>query len=197
MKSNKIFPFVLITFLCVLQGCSVTQHVGQAYTMTQCKYQYDSISQLTLAGINLSKGVSPAAVPKIMALLGGNNSSLPLSLTVNLGVTNPNNNPAALSGLDYILQIDHVEFTRGALNQPLNIAANSTGFLPLAISFDLATLLSGDSKNAVENIVKNFIGVGNEKSNVTLQIKPSLRVGNKTIPAPQYIPVSFSFGGGK
>jgi len=163
--------------------------------MTQCKYQYDSISRLNLAGIDLSKGVNPTAVPKVLALLGGKNSSVPLSLTLNLGVTNPNNNPAALSGLDYILKIDNVEFTRGALNQSLNIGANSKGLLPLAISFDLATLLSGDSKNAVENIVKNFIGIGNEKSKVTLQIRPSMRVGNKAIPSPQYIPVSFSFGG--
>ena len=195
MKIKVFIAVVVAAVFSLLQGCGVASQVGQAYNMVQCKYDYNSVSQLNFAGINLSNGVTVTTVPRVLALLTGNNSSLPLNFTVNLDVTNPNQNTAALQGLDYILKIDNVQFTTGRVNQSLNIPSGSTQVLPLTIGLDLATLLSGDSKNAVENIVKNFIGVGNEKSKVTLQIRPSFRIGNQTISAPQYIPVSFSFGG--
>ncbi|MCD8165902.1 MAG: LEA type 2 family protein, partial [Bacteroides sp.] len=183
------------TLLVILQGCGVASQVGQAYNMVQCRYDYNSVSNLTLGGIDLSRGIGISTTPQILALLSGSNSSIPMSFTVNLDVTNPNPNTAALHGLAYILQIDNVEFTRGSVNQALHIPSGGTQILPLSIGLDLATLLSGNSKDAVQNIIKNFIGTGSEKSKVTLQIKPSFRIGSQTVSAPQYIPISFSFGG--
>jgi hypothetical protein len=57
--------------------------------------------------------------------------------------------------------------------------------------------MKSHSKSAVENIVKNFIGIGSEPSKVTVQLKPSFRVGEQLFSSPLYIPVSFSFGGKK
>jgi len=184
--------FLLFLFL---QGCNVAKQVGEAYNLTQCRYDYNSVSQLNLAGIELSKGVSLTTVPQVVAFLTGSRSSVPLNLTINLDVTNPNATTAALQGLDYILKIDNIEFTRGAVNQALNVPSGSTRILPLTIGVDLATLLSGDSGNAVQNIVKNLAGISGDKSTVSLQIKPSFRIGTRVVPSPQYIPITFSFGG--
>ena len=63
------------------------------------------------------------------------------------------------------------------------------------MEFDIAGLLTGDSSAAALNAVKNFVGIGTEPSQVTLQIKPSVNIGGYTIPVPVYIPASFSFGG--
>ncbi len=195
MKVNIYILSLFISFLS-FQGCSsISRQVSEAYNLVQCQYDYNSISNLSLGGINLSNGINIMNTAQLVSLLTGNNSSLPLNMTINLDVTNPNQQAASLHGLSYILKIDNVEFTRGELNQPLSVASGRTEILPLVIGVDLVSLMSGDAGNATLNIVKNFIGISNEKSNVSLQIRPAFRFGNRTISSPQYIPVNFSFGG--
>jgi LEA14-like dessication related protein len=165
--------------------------------MTQCKYAYHSISNLSLSGMDLSNGISLAYIPRITSILTGASSSVPLNFTLNLDVNNPNLSAALLHGLQYMLSIDNVNFTSGTLQQSLDIPAGGSQLLPLVIGLDLNTLLKGESKDAVVNIAKNFIGIGNQPSNVTFRIKPTFMIGNVPVTAPDYIPVSFSFGGGK
>ncbi|MCD7978726.1 MAG: hypothetical protein LUG51_16895 [Tannerellaceae bacterium] len=192
---SKVCMFLLAACMLFIQSCDVSRQVSAAYYMAQCKYDYHSISRLSLAGIDLSNGVGLTTGPRVIAALAGHPSSVPLSFTVNLDVTNPQQSTAALQGLAYILKIDGIEFTTGSITQALQIPSGATRVLPVTIGLDLATLLTGDAGNAVQNIVKNFVGVGNEKSKVSLQIKPSFRIGRKTVSAPQYIPVNFTFGG--
>lgn len=195
MKTKLLFSLLIVFF--ALSGCDTAKQVEGAYNMTQCKYNYKSISSLSLAGMDLSKGVSLTHIPQITSVLSGKSSSIPLNFTLNLDVTNPNQSAALLQGLQYAVSIDGIEFTTGRVNQALNIASGETQVLPLTIGFDVATMMKGESKNAVENIVKNFIGIGSEKSNVTIQLKPSFKIGTQVITSPYNIPVSFSFGGKK
>ncbi len=148
--------------------------------------------------MNLSNGLNVASVLKLTSLLsGGGMSSLPLDFTVNLNVENPSQSAAALHGMQYVISIDGVQFTTGTVNQALNISAGQTQRLPLTIGVDLISLMQSHSKDAVVNIVKNFIGIGSQKTEVKLQLKPSFLIGNQPVMSPVYIPVTFSFGGKK
>ena len=193
---KKLRPISLaVAVLLFFSGCDAFK---QAYTATQCKYDYNSISNLRLSGVDLSKGVNLlTGVPALLSILSGNSASIPLDFTVNLNVSNPNKSAAVFSGLQYILKIDDVQFAAGATQQTLNVAAGGTQVLPMSFSIDLATLMKGDSKTTVQNIAKNFIGIGDEKSKITLNIKPSFTVAGRNVVSPSYIPISFSFGGGK
>lgn len=191
MKKLVLLFLTVFTF----SGCSVTNELAGAYNMTQCKYSYNSISNLTVSGMNLSSGVSALNVVKLTSLLTGSSSSIPLNFTLNLDVKNPNQTAALLHGLQYIISVDDVQFTTGTVNQALNIAGGSSQTLPLTIGVDLASLMKTNSKDAVVNIAKNFIGIGSSKSNVTVQLKPTFMIGTMPITSPTYIPVSFNFGG--
>jgi LEA14-like dessication related protein len=147
--------------------------------------------------MNLSNGISAMNAVKILGILNGTPSSIPLEFTLNIDVHNPNTTKAAFQALNYIIQIDDVEFVAGYMAQPFSVGAGETKQLPISIGTDLAQLISNQSKSAVINIAKNFIGIGSEKSKVTVQLKPTFNVGGSLIPSPVYIPVSFSFGGGK
>lgn len=191
----KLFGLCL-SILLTFSGCgSVGSGLSEAYNMTKCEYNYKSISNLSLSGMNLSKGVSITSLPTILSLLSGNASSIPLDFTLNLDVKNPNQTAAAFSGLQYIISIDDIQFTTGQVNQSMNIASGATQTLPLTIGVDIATLMKNNSKSAIENITKNFLGIGGEKSNVSVQLKPTFMVGGTPITSPVYIPVNFSFGG--
>ena len=164
--------------------------------MTQCKYAYSSLSNLTLSNVNLSNPNVLTLLPAVTAILSGNASSIPMGFTVNLDVTNPNKSEAILNGLEYVLKIDGVQFSTGSMSKSLNIAAGGTQSMPLSLSFDIASLLKSDSKNAVQNVVKNFVGLGSDKSQVSLSIKPTIKVAGRNV-TPSSIPIEFSFGGSK
>jgi LEA14-like dessication related protein len=168
-----------------------------AINMAQCQYSYNSLSNLSLGGINLSGGnaLSFTNIAKLTSILTGSAKSIPMNFTVNLDVKNPNSAVAALSGLRYNLKIDGINFTNGNLEQAINIPSGGTQVLPLTVGLDLATLMAGDSRNSIVNIVKNFIGMGSEKTNVSLELYPAVSFGGIPLQSPVAIPVSFSFGG--
>ena len=192
LKLFSIFFTVLFSF----SGCdTLTKEALGAYNLSKCNYEYNSISGLTLSGMNLSSGISALNIAKLTAIFSGQTQSIPLNFTLNLNVSNQGQSAAILHGLQYIVSVDNVQFTSGAVNQSLNIPAGGKQILPLTIGVDLATLMKNESKNSVERIAKNFIGIGSEKSNVSVQLKPTFLIGNQQITSPVYIPVNFSFGG--
>ena len=191
MKKTQIIAFLCGASL-LLAGCDVLKQAGGVLAMTQCSYAYNSVSNLSIAGIDLSKQLSATDLLKVTPLLTGKITSLPMKLTVGVDVTNPNATEALLEGLQYILSVDGVQFTTGEVKNPVSVPASSTGLMPLNLSFDLATLLSGPSKDATLNIVKNLMGIGNAKSKVKFEIKPSFKIGTQMMTAPRYIPLEFT-----
>lgn len=188
---------IIALLVCILTmvSCDVAKELAGAYNMVNCNYNYKSITGLTISGINVSNGLSLTTIPKITSILSGSASSIPMNFTLNLDVNNPNQTEAMLKGMQYIISVDDIEFTTGSMSQALNIGAGKTQTLPLSIGVDLASLMKSNSKDAVVGITKNFLGIGNKKSTVKLQVKPSFNVGGSTITSPMYIPVTFSFGG--
>lgn len=195
---KKIFALLLTAVVCF--SCDVAQQVAGTYALTQCKYNYSSISGLTLGGINLQNATSisslnPLNAASLLSAFSSTSGSLPLAFTLNLDVSNPNTQTALLNGLGYILEIDGQEMTTGVLNNQLQIASNQTAKLPITMSFDLKKVMSGSSLDAIKNLAFNFAGIGDSSSKVTVKLQPSLTVAGNTIKSPAYIPVSFTLNG--
>lgn len=193
---KKTLFLLCVAAVSVFSSCDVARQAQGAYNMVNCKYEYNSIDNFSIAGMNLSNGISLLQAPQILSLLSGNVTSLPVGFNLNLDVTNPNKTEALLNGLDYILTIDDIDFTRGSVERQLSIAPGATDVLPLAMAFDVATLLKGESRDAVTGVIKNIVGLGgSQPSKVTLQIRPSFMVAGYKVTSPVYIPVGFEFGG--
>ena len=193
---KKIVYCVLFTVMLMLSGCAALQSsLSNAYNLANCDYKYRSISNLAIMEMNLSDGLTPLMIPKILTLLGGNASSIPFNFRLNMDVQNPNAGAAAFQSLNYIISIDDIQFTSGNFRQAFHVDAGETKTLPMDIGVDIAELMRKNSRSAVENIVKNFLGLSNTASKVTVQLKPSFKVGEQTFTSPVYIPVNFTFGG--
>jgi hypothetical protein len=191
---KKIIAFIGISIL--MFSCDVVQQVAGTYQLTQCKYDYNSISGLTLGGINFQNvnslsSLNPLNLATLMSAFSSGSGSLPLSFTLNLDVANPGTQAAILSGLGYILEIDGHEMTTGFLDQKMQINGGQKAVLPVNMSFDLKKVLSGESLTTIKNLAFNFAGIGDSSSDVTFRLKPSFTVGNQVIASPNYIPVSF------
>ena len=190
--------FLLVSLLAVFSfSCDVAQQIAGTYSLTQCKYDFNSIADLRLVGVNLQtakdlSSLNPIATANLLAAFASSSKSLPLDFILNLDVKNPNAQTAILNSLSYILEIDGVQMTTGSLNERLQVAPNQTAQLPIAISFDLRKVMSGESKDAIQNLAFNFAGIGNQSSQVTLKLQPSLLINEQTIKTPGYIPVAFT-----
>lgn len=193
---TKIITILLLAVSFI--GCDTAkQQVSGMYNLVQCQYSFNSMSNLSISGINASNGLSLNTIPKVTAILTGNATSIPLDFTLNLDVKNPNSGNALLNGMDYSIKIDNIEFTRGSVNQALNIGAGQTQILPLTIGVDIASLMKSNSKDAVTEIAKNFLGMGSRESKVSVELRPTFKIGESRITSPMPIPVSFTFGGNK
>ena len=192
---KRIFTFVLA--VATMISCDVAKEFSGLTSLVNCKYSYNSISNLSVAGTSMSSGLSLTSVAAVTSILTGNASSIPLNFTLNLNIDNPNQSTALLRGMQYVISIDGIQFTTGSMNQSLSIASGQRQVLPLSIGVDLATLMKNNSKDAVVDIAKNIVGIGSKESTVSLQIKPSFMVNNSLVTSPVYLPVSFTFGGKK
>lgn len=193
---KRVIAILLVAIAFI--SCDVAkQQASGMYNLVQCQYSFNSISGLSVAGINASNGLSLTSIPKVTSILSGNATSIPLDFTINVDVKNPNSGAALLNGMDYTISIDDIEFTKGSVNQNLNIAGGQTQVLPLTIGLDLASLMKTNSKNAITEIAKNFLGIGSQKSNVSVQLRPTFKIGDSRIASPMPIPLNFSFGGKK
>jgi hypothetical protein len=199
-KINYVYMKRMIAFIgmtVLLFSCDVAQQVMGTYNMTQCKYEYKSISGLTLAGINMQNvssltSLNPVSAANLLAAFSSSNGTLPLNFTLNLNVSNPGAQKALLNGLGYILEIDGQEMTQGFLSNQLQIGAGQTSVLPVNMMFDLKKVLKGQSLDAIKNLAFNFAGIGGNSSNVTIKLQPTLLIGNQSYKSPTYIPVSFT-----
>ena len=180
----------------MFSGCTVLQNsLSNAYNLANCDYKYHSITNLTISDMNLSKGLTPLMIPKVLAILSSNTTSIPLNFRVNVDVNNPNSGAAAFQSLLYIISIDDIQFTTGNFTQPFHVNAGETKVLPMDIGLDIIDLMKNNSQTAVMNIIKNFLGLNDTASKVTVQLKPSFRIGEQLFASPVYIPVNFNFGG--
>jgi LEA14-like dessication related protein len=190
----RSFATLSIAAIIALCGCS---SVLKTYNMKKCEYTYKSITNLTISGINVSNGISITDGAKIALLLNSSTKSIPLNFLLTLDVKNPNTGEAAFDGMAYKVKIDGMDFTDGSIDEPFSVAPGETKPLSLKIGADIGKLIEKNSKEAVVNMVKNFIGLGNEKTTVHVDLRPKFLAGAQTVTSPVAFPVEFTFGGKK
>ena len=107
---------IILSAILFLSGCDVVKQIGGAYNLSQCKYDYKSIENIKLAGVNLgkSKSISIAEIATLTTILAGSSmQNIPFSMVLNLDVQNPNEAAAYLNGLDYMIELNDMELTTG------------------------------------------------------------------------------------
>jgi len=196
LSVTKCFAAFLLMFITALCGCA-TDELFKTYNMKKCEYSYKSVTNVTIGGINVSNGISILDAPKILLLLSTQQSSIPLNFLLTVDVKNPTGSEAAFRGMVYKINIDGMDFTDGSIDEPFSVAAGETKPLSLKVGTDVAELIKKNSKEAVINMVKNFIGLGSDKTKVHVDLKPKFLVGAQIVTSPVNFPVDFTFGGKK
>ncbi len=189
---------IILSTILLMYSCDVVKQIGGAYNLSQCKYDYNSIDNIQIAGVNLGKGksVSILEIASLTTILsGGSLQNIPFSMVLNLDVENPNEKDAAyLNGMDYMIELNDMEFSSGKLDVPVRIEAGKSAVIPLSIGVDLKNLMNRYSKEKVSSEMSRFLGVSPGQTKVTVKLWPKVLIGDVPIKSPAYIPVTFLFG---
>lgn len=190
MKKLIIAAFISCSLL--FTSCevlnSITRQLQGIANLANCSYALKNVDQLYVAGVNVKNitngNISAADVIKIGAAIVSKN--VPLTMNLNIDVSNPTEQPASLTNMDWIMEIDGKKMAAGTTTTTYNIAAGRTTTVPLGISTDIYELFSKDGKTALTNFIKSFNSDGTS-SKVAVKIKPSINVAGVNLPSPNYI----------
>ena len=189
---------IILSTILLMYSCDVVKQIGGAYNLMQCKYDYKSIGNIQIAGIGLGKGksVSILEIASLTTILsGGSLQNIPFSMVLNLDVENPNEKDAAyLNGMDYMIELNDMEFSSGKMDVPVRIEPGKSAVIPLSIGVDLKNLMNRYSKDKVSSEMSRFLGVSPGQTKVTVKLWPKVLIGDVPIKSPAHIPVTFLFG---
>lgn len=185
-KKTLIILFVTIG----LASCDVLTQVAQMANFANCKFNFNSVDQIQMLGVNLSKGMSKSDLNAAQLLSLANalaNKKLPVSFNVNVGVNNPNSIAASMSKMDYIVSLNGKEVISTTLNKSVNVGANSSSVVSIPITTDLFQLFSGESADALLNLAFKLAGASSEPVNVGLKVKPYISINGQQLAYPDFI----------
>jgi LEA14-like dessication related protein len=192
MKPRTAF-WILIS-LSLLTGC---QMLKEFQALKYCEFRLANISNVRLAGVNLSavnsiEDLGLINTGKIMDAFRKKNVTL--DFYANVEGKNPNTTVAAMTKLDYIVQLDDKDIMSGFLDQRIEIPANGVSMIPVSIRLDVLKLLQDQTFSSLVNLGLNLTGNSNDPSRITIKVKPYIQVGTGQIAYPGYIKLSQSFG---
>ena len=179
--------------LCVALGlasCDVLNQVQQMANFANCKFNFNSVNQIQMLGIDLSKGMTKESLNITQAISLAQalaNRTLPVSFNLNLDVNNPNAFPASMAKMDYIVSLNGKEVINTTLNQSISVPANGNNTISIPISTDLFQLFSGESADAIVNLAFKMAGASSNPVNVGLKVKPYISIGGQQLAYPDYI----------
>jgi len=188
---SKIKKTLIILFVTLgLASCDVLNQVAQMANFANCTFNFNSVNQIQMLGIDLSKGMSKESLNTIQLLSLVNaisNRQLPVSFNVNVDVKNPNSIAAAMTKMDYIISLNGKQVISTSMNNAINVPANSSSVVTIPITTDLFQLFSGESADAIVNLAFKLAGASSDPVNVGLQVKPYININGQQLSYPNYI----------
>lgn len=191
---SKLKKTLIILFVALgLSSCEVLNQMAQVANFANCTFNLNSVNNIQMLGINLSKGMTKndLNVTQLLSLTNAILSkSLPVTFNVNVDVSNPNSIAAAMSKMDYILSLNGTQVVSTTMNQGVNVPGNSKSTVTIPITTDLFQLFSNESADAIVNLAFKLAGASSNPVNVGLKVKPYITVNNQQLAYPDYITMS-------
>ena len=182
-----------VTFTTCDQLAQIANQAAQVINLKNCEFDVNGISNITMLGINLSKGMDKTNLNASQIINVTNsllNKKLPVTFNVNIDVNNPNSIAASLGKMDYIIALNNKEVISSTMNNGFSIPANSQGKVAIPISTDLFQLFSGETADAILNLAFKLAGAQSNPVNLGVKVKPYIKVNNQSLAYPDFISIN-------
>ena len=192
---KKILAVALI--FATLTGCSV---LSELTALSKCEFSFHSAQEPVVAGIDVMRIRSYSDLTFLDGQRLVSNilqKKLPFGITANVEVKNPGFTNAALNYIEWIAFIDDVRISTGKIDNRVEIPGNGgTALVPIRIEADLFEYLQGDNPKTMLNFALNLVDAGGQPTRLSLKIKPSVYVGSRLVPYPDYFTISKEYASG-
>ncbi|HXI00195.1 MAG TPA: hypothetical protein VNI52_07980 [Sphingobacteriaceae bacterium] len=187
--------FILLIPILFLFSCQLKEQADELQALKQCTYEVVSADSVYLANINVSEMITENGLDLISApqlAISYMQKKMPLNALINLKVTNPGTQEAAINQFEYVVAIKNTEITKGFFDKRISIPPNGgTTIVPVRVNQDLYNLISNPVN---QSAVAGFLSTKTEqKAVVTLKIKPTFAVGSEMIKYPDYVSMDKEF----
>jgi len=191
-------PIKNILGLCLLclvfLSCGINKQARQLQTLEDCIYEIRSADSVYVAGRDVSKMINNntiniSSMPEFAwAYLQKN---IPLKARINLKITNPTKEIAAINRFEYMVLIKGQQLATGLVNQKVSVAPGDSITVPVSVNANIYQILSnGNTMKEIVDFMKGGNDPATEKTGiVTLKIKPSIAIGDNLVNYPGYITI--------
>jgi len=178
----------------LMASCGINKQVEQLKAFEKCRYDLLSADSLSIASVPISdlvdkNGFNFTKTPRLaLAFL---RKDVPFAAKLNLKVTNPSADLAAINQFEYKILFKNHELAQGLVDQQIAVQpAGGETTVPIKINSNVYELLS-DTKTAQD--IADFFAAGKsgkeKKGIMTIKIKPTIGLGGKKITYPGYITI--------
>lgn len=196
MRSSIKLALLVVPVL--FSQCGVNRQVQQAKTLSKSQYAVQSADSISIAGYDVQEfkdirkldDVNPLKYPRVAA--GLLRKDVPFKASINLEITNPTNDIAAINQFDYRLLLAGNELATGVVQQRIEVPANGGKVIvPIPVNANAYGIITNSStRNAFIDLVRNLAGSSQTSpSRITLKIRPTIMLGNKAVKYPGYIDI--------
>jgi len=190
MKKTLMFCLLTISIF----GCGINKQAQQIKALEACTYKIKNVNQITLAGSDLGRLINQqdfnlASLPGVA--LGLLRKDIPLRANLNLEITNPSADLAAINQFEYKILVNNTDLAQGIVNQAVSIPQGQTVTVPVQMGSNIYSLISNG--NVLNDIIKAAQkgSKSDEKLGLlTIKIKPTIMIGNTPVKYPGYITIN-------
>lgn len=191
MKQKLLLCLLTLT----LFGCGINRQAQQIKALEDCTYRITSLSGVSIAGTDVKQLISQqnfslTSLPGVA--LGLLRKDIPLRANLNLEITNPTSNLAAINQFEYKILVNNTDLAEGLINQNVSIAQGQTVSVPVQLVSNIYGLISnGNIFNDIVKAAQKGSASKEEKLGLlTIKIKPTFMLGNTPVKYPGYITIN-------
>lgn len=195
---KKLFFVLITTILLAGSSCSILNQMEEMKRFTEVHFEIEAVNNLTIAGVDMTGKESFSdftfkETARLTSKLAA--EEIPAQFTVLLKATNPNNQKASMNRMDWKTFIDKQQVATGMIDEHVEIPPDGTETnVPVKVNVDMKKLISGESGKALMNLVSHITGQGAEPSELSMELSPSIKVGNQMLDYPGSITVKYRVG---
>ena len=190
MKKTLLLCFLTVSIF----GCGINKQAQQIKALEDCTYKIKNVNQITLAGSDLGRLINQqdfnlASLPGVS--LGLLRKDIPLRANLNLEITNPSGNLAAINQFEYKILVNNTDLAEGIVNQAVSIPQGQTVTVPVQMSSNIYGLISnGNVLNDIIKAAQKGAKSDDKLGLLTIKIKPTIMIGNTPVKYPGYITIN-------
>lgn len=187
----------LILAAAVLMAVAGCKSLRELKNLSNCQFRIGTVKGINLAGVNIQtvrrfSDLNLKDAAKVGTALASGN--LPLGMTINLEVKNPNKALAAMNRLEWVAMIDEYEILNGIVNDRVEVQPNGgVATIPLAVSTNLRSVVKTLGKTEILDFGMGLTDQSDRPSRVAVKLKPTIMVGKHPLTYPGWITVKREF----